>query len=408
MSFMPLNIKTAQAQLTDRYEVVATLEPPASIASGTTILELNFTVNYEISSVLMFSEEKNITLYQGLIGHWVEHPPTDASVIDNLGNSFSPIINSNLIETPFISNITIPPFFEYRITLHFKTIDDAKFFDEINNFAMAYTETQTGVPVPMRVTFRIPKDYSVFQQTEASTNSVDNQYKSFTWNFEGKDVHCQVVFMPFSFEPNVRSIAVTVEALTISPNSGLRETFSMTYDLIGTVIIWNFSLVMPIYVPFPSNMSGTEVESVFDGQGECALHTEPINPDTSNPLGKFFVDNMNKLVIVYPRNSYQDATQKFDVQVTFIVPNNSSDNSIDYDIPFWEPQKGFMGLFFDFQNSPLLHLNMTGNLRVTFVFPSGVDSFSSSDGESFVEGEEGGKPTVTFLYNSPIVLPKQK
>ena len=408
MYSMSSNIKTTHAQLlTDRYEVVATLEQPSQIKSGTTMAELNYTVNYDISSVLMFAKETNITLNQGLIAHWIEHQPTEASIIDNLGNSFSPIINDTSISTPFITNIAVPSSFEYRITLHFKTTDDVRFDDKVNNFVMAYVQNQ--IPVPMTITFRLPNDYSVFQQAEGASKSTGGQYNLFKWDFDqGENVQCYAVFLPFSIQPTVRSMGITIEALTSSVNSGLRETFSLTYDLIGTVMIWNVTLVMPINIPFPTNINGTWVESVIDGKGACELRTEPINQKTGDPLGKFFVDNTNKLVTVYPRNSYQDVTQKFDLEITFVVPNDPSDNNISVDIPFWEPYKGFTGLVFNFYDSPLLHLNMTGTFRVTFVFPSGVDSFSSPDGESFVEGEEGGKPTVTYLYNSPINLPKKQ
>jgi len=409
MPLVTLNVKTARAQLTDRYEVVATLEQPSQIKSGTTLFELNFTVTYDISSVLMFSEETNIVAPEGLIGHWIEHQPTDVSITDNLGNSFSPIIHNNSIVTPFISNITIPSFFEYRITLHFKTIDDVKFLDEINNFVMSYTETQTGSPVPMIVTFRLPKDYSVFQQTQGANKTIDNQYNSFTWQFaQGRNVQCSAVFMPYSIQPTVRSMAFIIEALTPSAKSMLRETFSMTYDLIGTVMIWNISLLMPISVGFPNNMSGTEVESVFDGQGICELRTLPIDIESDNPLGKYFVDNNNKLVKIYPRNTYQDETQKFDVKITFIVPDNPSSDPDDPNIPFWQPYRGFIKFTFNPNNSSILSLNITGNFKVTFVFPPEQDPVSSIDEEPIALGKsEDGRTTAIFNYNSPINLPKE-
>jgi hypothetical protein len=411
MPLVTLNVKTALAQLTDRYEVVATLEQPSQIQSGTTLSELNFSVTYDISSVLMFSEETNIVAPEGLIGHWIEHQPTDVSITDNLGNSFSPIINNNSIMTPFISNITIPSFFEYRITLHFRTIDDVEFLDEISNFVMSYTETQTGSPVPMIVTFRLPRDYSVFQQTEGANITIDNQYNSFTWQFtQGRDVQCFAVFMPYSIKPTVRSMAFTIEALTPSARSMLRETFSMTYDLIGTVMIWNISLVMPISVGFPNNMSGTEVESVSDGQGVCELRTLPIDVESGDPLGKYFVDNSNKVVKIYPRNTYQDETQKFDVKITFIVPNNSSSDPDDPNIPFWQPYRGFTKFTpnFDPNNSSILLLNITGNFKVTFVFPPEQEPISSIDEETFALGKsEDGRTTAVFNYNSPINLPQE-
>jgi len=395
----------AKAQLTDRYEVMATLNPPTTIPVGITIEDLNFTAEYEISSVLMFSTEVNITLNQGLIAHWIEHQPTETSIYDNLGNSFIPIIESTKIESPFINNVTIPAFFEYRITLHFKTLDDVKFGEEISNYAMAYTENQ--IPVPMTVTFRLPKDYSIFQHTEGANETIDGTYKIFVWKFDqGENVQCVAIFMPFSIAPTVRSMGITIDMETNSPNVGLIETFDMTYDLTGIVMIWNVSLIMPITIPFPANSSNTVVESVSDGQGPCEYHTQPINQTEGSPLGKYFIDYANNVVCVYPRHSYQDSIEKFDVQATFLVPNNSSDENGKPNVQFWQPYRGAASLFFNFSDLPFLHLNMTGTFRVTFLFPSEDEPISSLDGESFVLTSTDNKPTVTFNYNSPISLPK--
>jgi hypothetical protein len=402
------NIKIAQAQLTERFELVATIEPPSQVASGTTLTELNFTTDYEVSLLLSFSQDTNLNIPQGTISPPLTHQPINASIHDNRGNTFLPIINGTTITNPTINNLNVPAFFNYTITLYFKTIGDATFRSEIGNFAWTYGTKQ--VSVPLSITFRLPKDYTPFQYANGSSKTADNQYTIFNWNFaQGDNISCFVVFLPFSIEPTVRSMGITVEVLSNSANSGLKETFNMTYDLVGTIMIWNVSLIMPIYIQFPNNMNGTQVESVLDGQGQCQPRTEPIDPNSINPLGKYFVDDQNKLVTIYPRNSYQDITQKFDVQITFIVPNNSSNNAIDPHIPFYEPYKGSASLVFYWGNSSSLHLNMTGSFQVTFIFPLGVDSFSSLDREQLVLGEtEDHRATVTLNYNSPINMPKNQ
>jgi hypothetical protein len=297
----------------------------------------------------------------------------------------------------------LPSFFNYTITLSFVTIDDAPFNKEIRNYVWTYGVNQ--VTVPLSITFRLPKDYTPLQYANGSSKTADNQYTIFNWNFaQGDNISCFVVFMPFSIEPTVRSMAVTFEPQTNSPSSASIQIFSMTYDLVGTVMIWNVSLVMPINIPFPDNVSGTEVQSVYDGQGKCEFHTETLNPETSAVLGKYNVkDNM---VTLYPRNTYSGSTQKFDVTITLFVPNNSSDESLKPYIPFWQPYTGYSGIAFNFRDSPTLHLNLTDYFNVTFVFPAGTGDFSSPNGERLVIGTIDGQQAVFYNYNSPITLPR--
>jgi hypothetical protein len=401
------NPKTAQAQSSEKLELIAIIEPPSNITANSTISELNFTTTYEISRYFAPLENEKYTLPQGALSWPIQGQPiSNVSIYDSLGNTFSPIISETTIVTPDIV-VSVQAFSNYKMSLYFQTIGDVSFDNSVNGYGY-----YVGVPhniLPVTVDVRLPKNYTLIKYSVGSTVISEQQFTELQWtSTEGEPLDCLVYFMPFTIEPTVRSMGITIDVLSNSVNSGLNETFTMTYDLIGTVMIWNVSLVMPINIPFPSNESGTQVGSVFDGQGQCELRTTPIDPELINPLGKYFVDNKNKWVTIYPRSSYQDVTQKFDIQITFTVPNNSSDNTVHPDIPFYEPYKGFTSLVFNFQNSPMLHLNMTGNFKITFIFPQDVDSFSSLDGEPFVETEQGDKPTVTFNYNSPINLPKEQ
>lgn len=402
------NIKSAQAQSSEKLELIAIIEPPSNITAGSTISELNFTTTYEISRYFAPLENEEYTLPQGAISWPIQGQPiSNVSIYDSLGNTFPPIISETTIMTPDIV-VGVQAFSNYKISLYFQTIGDVSFDNSVNGYGY-----YVGVPhsiLPVTVDIRLPQSYTLIKHSVGSTVISEQQFTELQWtSTEGEPLDCLVYFMPFSIEPTVRSMGITVEVLSNSANSELKETFNMTYDLIGTVMIWNVSLVMPIYISFPTNMNGTQVESVFDGQGQCELRTEPIDPKTIDPLGKHFVDNPNRIVTIYPRNSYQDITQKFDVQIAFTVPNNPSNESIDPHIPFYEPYKGHTSLVFYWGNSSSLHLNMTGNFQVRFIFPRGVDSFLSSEGEQFRLGEtEDSRATVTFNYNSPIDMPKNQ
>jgi len=406
------NTKTAQAQLTtEKFELTATIEPPSQIASGTTLSELNFTTDYEVSLLLSFSEETNLTIPQGIISPPLLHQPINASIHDNLGNTFLPIINETTITNPTINNIKVPAFFNYTITLSFKTIDDAQFRNEIGNFVWSYGANQ--VSVPLSITFRLPKDYTPLQYADGSSKTIDNHYTIFNWNFaQGDNISCFVVFMPFSIEPTIRSMKLTVNIPSYwPPSSSMKQTFEMTFDLPSVVMIWNLSLNIELPMAFPeTNFSSIQVESVFDGQGQCEpLTTRPISSTQNSQTGHFFVDYIKGIVFVYPRPSYQDKFEQFYVKVTFTAPSNYTPDESDPKIPFWQPYRGFVRQVFNYTlptQPPLKwHLNLTDSFEVEVILPPGTESAISEGSQPILGRTEDNRQTATFVYNSPITIP---
>lgn len=403
-------VNSANAHTLRKIELVATIEPPSTILSGTTIEQINFTTKYEMSKYFEIFESGEYSFPEGVLVWSIEGLTTEnISIYDNLGNVFLPKINSTLITNPAIENISLQASFEYKLTISLENIGDVEFDASYRNYGH-YIGVPDTILAEGTVDIRIPKEYSINQYSTGCDIFSEEQHTVLRWTKNRHEsLDCLVYFMPFKIEPVVRDIEFTIEALTHSPNSRLRHTFSMTYDLTGTVMIWNVSLVMAIPVSFPNNVSGVEVESVYDGQGSCQERTQPINTENDNPLGKYYVDNKNKIVNIFPRNTYQDETQKFDVTVVFSVPNNSSLESIDHDIPFWQPYKGYVFLDLSSKDFFILPLNITGNFKVTFIFPPEEDPKLSINEEVISFGlSENGRKTAIFTYSAPLDIPEER
>jgi hypothetical protein len=410
------NIKTEQAQSPEKFELIATIEPPSNIAAGSTIKELNFTTSYELSRYFMPSETEKYNLHQGVLSWLIQGQPfQNVSIHDNLGNSFSPIINETTIMSPDIENIVVQAFFNYKITLYLETIGDVGFDSSMESYG--YYVGLINPSLPTTVVVRLPESYSVIQYSVGCTTATEQGYMLLQWtSTEGESLDCLVRFMPFSIEPTIRSLKLTMDCPSYwPPSSSMKLTFEETFDLPSVVMIWNLSLIIELPVSFPSriNASSIQVESVFDGQGQCErLTSRPVSATQNSQIGHFFVDYKDSVVLVYPRPSYQDRFEQFDVKVTFTVPNNSPSNDYDPKIPFWQPYRNRMVQAFNLTvqtDSPIKwHLNLTDSFQVEFILPSGTEPFSVGGDQPAFGSTEDNRRTATFVYNSPTSLPANK
>lgn len=411
--FTSLQNVAAQVVISERYNVTETIRGPSDIPSGCTLMDINFTIDYEFSFAKTYAQQTIVNIPTGVVGHTTLGNPMNITLEDNLGNTFEPIIHDNTITNLERNGILIPANFEYKLTLKFSSVGDCYFLKELGAFGFGYGANQTGRNIPINVTFKIPNGYQVILASDNAEKSNDGSFESYNWQTQSETFYFCLTFLPFSTVATVRSLEVRVEALTSSPtNGGLKETLKMTYDAVGTVLIWNYSLRIPVNIPFPSSMSGCEVLSVFDGQGKCQPRTEPIDVEKIDPSGKYYVDTLRHVVTIYPRDTYQDTTQRFDLEITFKSPNDPSvgylENSALSLLDTLNPYKGVMSLKFDFFNTTYLQLGLTGNLKVEFVLPQGMDSPSSADNDSFIQSMEDNNLVITFNYDSPICLPKQE
>ena len=384
-------------------EVIGTLIAPTEIPLGALPKDLNFTVDYDLSLSIRYDNALGMYLYKGALGYYFETLPTDISISDNLGNNYLPLIENGSLSTPDV-NVTIPSNFTYKLTLHFRNADAAQFLTDMSSFELGYSANADAL-FSTTVILRAPKEYTIVPLVAGAVKTSDNNYQAYIWNYgKGEAVTACISFLPFPTLRTVRTMSVTMEQLTKDPNSGLREVLAMTFDSKSNVSIWHVSLIMPLVISFPNSDKNAQVESVSDGQGECERHTEPLD-STINSLGKYYVDNQKQQVIIYPRSSYTDEVQKFDVTINFLFYNARGEASSP-NIPFYEPYKTYSVLSFNFNNLPTLNLDLTGSFTVKLIFPQGYDSFSNADNERFKVISEDGHPAIIFNYNSPTNLPK--
>lgn len=408
LDIKPIGVNGINVQLPARYEIIATLEEPKEISQGSSYFQLNLTTEYEIKlCIIVTPDVKILSLPEGVISHTIKHTPADVWVKDNLGNTFLPIINNTTVSTPEINELLIPSPCEYEITLHFRSIDESRFHQEIGQFAWLYKGSQTALP--LSIEYRLPKDYTILQ---CSANVVEIEKDNFTilhWNLaQFDDVNVYALFMPFDARITINSIKVLVEPSSLKPNGEIQVTFQESLGITGVAIIWNVTTTLEIPISFPivDNHNLTSILVVNDGQGECKpLRERPLGVTDNSELGHYFADFKNNVILIYPRPSYQGKFQEFDISVTFSIPNEPFGKEGNQRISFWEPYKGFMFTSLNYSVPKNWKLNLTDSFKIIFILPKNTE-FASSDGEPYKLGNLNDRDTVEFNYNSPISLPK--
>ena len=110
--------------------------------------------------------------------------------------------------------------------------------------------------------------------------------------------------------------------------------------------------------------------------------------------------------ILYPRPTEDHGICQYTVEsIVTLAPQTYSN------ISFWSPYQGSLTLGHSYRYSNdtsidgnVINLDLTGNVVAKFIFPSGVTPVMYDRGNSTI-GEEDGKGTLTYVYNSPLSMP---
>lgn len=390
-----MSVKPALAQQSERIEISATIQLPSNVIAGTTFAELNFSTSYAVS-IYLYANQSTISLEQGVLAMGIPGNVTQAKVYDNLGNVFSPIINQTKIVTPEISGIAVSSGSLYILTLNYTT-KNAVFFDNSSS-AFQWGLTITNGEYPMSVHLNLPQDFSSIKTTLGANETSEGLYKEITWNVQPHEkIDCRAQFLPFTIQPTVTSIRLTSQVMSNNNvNSAIRMIFNESYYIKGSFLIWNVSLNLPIKVPFPENSStDLSVQSVTDGVNNCKEQASPLSP------GKYLIDYQNNAVEVLPRDTYQNnVSERFDVQVVFMVHNLRNYNETSVNIPFYKPYESLVILAFNLSSWGIFIPNLE-LFQAKIILPSGVDHVSGQTGNPMQQGSVDTGYIVTYNYDNP-------
>jgi hypothetical protein len=205
----------------------------------------------------------------------------------------------------------------------------------------------------------------------------------------------------------ITSMDFTAEILSSTPYSGIIITSCFDYTM-PKLSFLNESFYGGFVIAIPINGRQFQI-AVYDGKGQCREIFENLTTDWRNyaGLGVYCIDYANYRIILYPRPTEDGGICRYNVKsIVTIAPQTDSN------VSFWEPYRGNLrlGHKYTFTNDTsidgnVINLHLTGHVIAKFIFPSDVTPVMY-DPENSTIGEENGKGTLTYVYNSPISMPK--
>jgi len=397
-------IKTQRtfAQPNERNEVTVTLIPLTPVTTDLTPKDYRFELVYNVSSFFLNINNTmtNLTIPQGMLG-WVygNHSISSVTLQDNLGHNFEPIIGDDKVSNPEAWSI-IPAGFEYRISLSFSTDYGVVFDAEKMVYGVAISGTSAA---SQTLRLQLPQNFTILECTPNAAQEEDGEQITLRWPQD--TVHeVFATFVPFNLQAIVRSFAFTVDIPSVTPIGMIEGSIEENFTAPASFSIWPINPMFAINVDFPNYAQVLDVSGVSDGIGPCSgLSEAPVKLD-NNSLGHYYVDNTNRVLIVYPRYDYKGDFYNYALRATFITPPEYKPFKMEAVKEDALPYRYESYFIIDKVFSPAnWKMNITGNVEIKFILPPGAQISTGESGSPEV-GVEDGRPVALFVYNSPITV----
>jgi hypothetical protein len=400
---VPIYNTAAQTKVQPSHsEVIMTVSAGSIPNSNIEPKDYTFVTKFVISNYIQnnLESEMDLEIPENLIGWSFENYSIyDVTIFDNLNNKYEPVLQSEKVSNPTI-NVVIPSHFEYKISISFFTTYGV-FFDTENLVYIYHFGAKWMNPIDLSIKF--PKSYSLLQFTSGGKIEENEQYLSVNWE-DSTEFNIAISFLPFSLNGIINSFKATVDLATVFPAKGqVCGTIEETILIPIKLDIWKITPALAIHIAFPGYSRNIIVKKVWDGTGECTELLQPVqNPDAVS-YGHYFVDFEQRMVVVYPHYSYGGEFYQFEVGVTFVTPHDYEPFKMEaarQKLPF---QYESYFIIDEIQQYDNWKLNVTGNLEVKFILPKDASPIPQESGNPII-GEVDGRPTATFVYNSPKTL----
>jgi len=397
-----VNIPPTTAEANRHSEIMLTINPTNPIRPDLTPNEFTFETVYLNTIYFSNSQDTDFTLNipeQRLGDVYGNESIRNVTMYDNLNHTFEVIENgSGYFSLP--ETIILPAHFEYKSHLSYASDHDI-YFDANSS---EYILNSNITPAPDTFIVRFPSDFTILGTIPAMAQENTDPYIILTMQPETPAI--SVKFLPFSHPETERSVKFTLDLPTIFPTEGQAMiSFEQSFDAPTTFSVWNVTPFLYYTVSFPEYTTNVIIDKVWDGTGPCKETTQPIyNPDNIS-MGKYYANYTGKQVIIYPHFDYSENFYQYSIGVRFSVPSGYKPFNMKAALnvsPF--PYK-FRSVFgFDKSPVPGWSTDLTGNVEMKFILPSGAD-ISHNENSNFTVGVEGDRPTAVFVYNAPGTMP---
>jgi hypothetical protein len=316
-----------------------------------------------------------------------------ATVVDNLGNSFSPINNDSYIMNPYHEAV-IEPHSMYNLSLIVFLEPGAHYSSSFQAWAFS---VHVGSILPVEVSITLPSNFSIPFYTVGANYSRNLDYKVLTWQKPPlKTLNLTAVFLPFLYNPETKSFKYVTDVSKFFPVAGsIKATQVHEFESLSEYNGLKVPQISELPVSFPAAGKDIQVVSVFDTSGKCNSTLEPLSEPTDANRGSYYVDFANHQVIVYPRARIYENHYNYNVSVTFDFGNEPVAN-----ITFGQllPYEG--SIVFKIINVTVTgdwKQNITQNTMVEFWLPEEAQPYSSND---YTIAYSNGRYSVRFVNAS--------
>lgn len=382
--------------LREGMQFVSKIDLAASLPSKMKVEDVKIQNVLRISYILVNDEDLPVyfNVSQGTV-KW--HPGNltvqFASVVDNLGNSYTPSINNGFIMNPNYE-VMIEPHSMYNASLIMVLMPGASYSSSFQAwFFGAYLSG--ALPVEASVTF--PSNFSIPFYTIGANYSIDENHKVLTWQMSPQQtLNMTAIFLPFSYDPETKAFKYVIDVSSIFPiPTNIKGTLSHAFESLSEYNGLKVPQIFRLPVLFPASGKDIQVVSVYDIYGQCDLTLEPLSEPGDANRGSYYVDHENQEVLVYPRAKVRENRYDYNVSVTFDYGN-------------YVPANVIFGPLLPYQGSANLTIvsviatgdwkqNITQKTIVEFWLPQGTQPHQSND---YTIGEKDGRYVVRFVNAS--------
>jgi len=388
----------AAVDLNRHSEIMLTVNPISPIQTNLTPDEFKFETIYLDTINFSNPQDTNFTLNipeERLGDVYGNTSIRNVTAYDNLNHTFEVIENGTGF---FLLPVTIilPPHFEYLSYLSYATDHDIQFDANSSEYVL----NSNIAPAPDTFIIRFPSDFTVLGTIPAMAQENTDPYIILTMQPETPAI--SVKFLPFSHPETERSVDFTFDLPTIFPTEGQAMiSFEQSFNVPTTFSVWNVTPFLYYTVNFPEYTTNVIIDKVWDGISACNEVTQPIYKPDNTSLGKYYVNYTGKQVIIYPHYDYNENFYQYSIGVRFVVPPGYKPFNMKAALNVPPSPYTFRSVF-GFNKSPVpgWSTNLTANVIMEFILPSGSD-ISLPANSNLTVGVEEGRPTAVFVSNAP-------
>jgi hypothetical protein len=384
------------ADLLERYQFASKIELAAPLPSELRVEDVKIQNVVRLSYICVNDEDlpvqKNIT--EGKVV-WKSNNLTiqSASIIDNMGDNFTPLNYSGYIMNPSLEG-TIQPHSMYNLSLIMVLMPGAIYVDSLQAWEFG---TVLGSALPTEASITLPIDFSVPFYAIGAEYDRDQNQKILTWqNSPPQTINVSAVFLPFLYNPETKSFNFSMDISSVYPVvANIKATVTQEFESLSEYNGLKVPQIFKLPVLFPPSGKNITVVSVYDIDGQCTKLLEPLSEINYANQGTYYPDYKNREVIVYPRVNMFENHYNYAVSVTL-----NFGNDIPANVTFGPQMPYDCTCRFNVINVSTRgdwKQNLTQNTVVEFQLPQGTQPYQRND---YTIDYENGRYSVRFVNAS--------